>query len=159
MVTDAILLFDFFGLNKLNTPRRQTNMPGLLSTHALKALWLARLAPVPMLCSRVLTVALHVCAAAALPTKSELKNNTFHILQPPSQDRARDLASGCLIERSYMSCFTACLSPVRNHHLASCEDGTGCGLGDDYEFVVRIPEDGPNEQDMVIEFFGGGALL
>ncbi|CAE7749329.1 unnamed protein product [Symbiodinium pilosum] len=39
---------------------------------------------------------------------------------------------------------------------AALQDGAGCGLGDDYEFVLRVPEHGPNHKDLVVEFLGGG---
>ena len=42
---------------------------------------------------------------------------------------------------------------------AALQDGAGCGLGDDYEFVLRVPEHGPNHKDLVVEFLGGGAWV
>ena len=32
-------------------------------------------------------------------------------------------------------------------------------MGDDYEFVLRVPEHGPNHKDLVVEFLGGGAWV
>eukprot|EP00913_Durusdinium_trenchii_P028910 g27106.t1 len=36
------------------------------------------------------------------------------------------------------------------------EDGTGCGLGKPYEFLVKTPENQINSKELVLEFFGGG---
>ena len=37
------------------------------------------------------------------------------------------------------------------------EEGTGCGLGDDFGFIVRTPQSGFNPDKLLVELLGGGA--
>ena len=39
------------------------------------------------------------------------------------------------------------------------QDGAICGLGSPYEFLVKTPEGGVNEKEIVLEFFGGGRIV
>ena len=96
---------------------------------------------------------------AAATSLSDLRPGTFHVLQPPAEAgpeslklilRARSdrLACGCV----YIGCSGSLKSQCCG------QDGAICGLGSPYEFLVKTPEGGVNEKEIVLEFFGGGGM-